>query len=66
MTRGQVGSLRLYLYDFCIRDFTPVYPGALQNPAPHRFSELPCDAAPILTNHVRVDRVRDRRAGGMA
>jgi hypothetical protein len=20
-----------YLYDFCIRDFTPVYPGALQN-----------------------------------
>src|SRR5215472_14180378 len=38
----------------------------VQNSAPHRFSELPRDAPPILANYARVNSLRDSRAVGVA
>jgi len=40
-----------YLYDSCIRDFTPVYPGALQ--LRPKFPKLYCQAAPRFAFRLR-------------
>jgi len=48
-----------YLYDFCIRDFTPVYPGALQSwskaSTKQRKRPTPCESAFLFTESLQCD-----------
>src|SRR5258707_1198503 len=52
-----------YLYDSCIRDFTPVYPGALQ--LRPKFPKLHCQAAPrslsVFASHARAAKTESER-----
>jgi hypothetical protein len=50
-----------YLYDFCIRDFTPVYPGALQFGSKYKPLHAFNCATLLLRNRMQINFARDLR-----